>query len=419
MVRRPLDRSHLPPAMPPGLLAVATAALIVVRVGASLQGLYQLDAVGQLARVEPASGRRTAIGRSLASVGWALPPDGCSPTAIDTTGKWIYTFARNASAPPGARWQVLGIELANASVRKWYALPAEFPPSLRACDHTLTEDGAWHVYVTAVTRHAATPRLVGVRMTYTWPASDECVPVVDVPVLPLGAGGGAFTPTSAVTNTTLWVSLARGLVGIDVRLLPPAGNLPYKAGDSVRWPLLSPGPPRVWLFPPGGSVVGGLQYDIVGVQRQTYFMLAANGSTSSSAKAMVGTGTSGRDLDDGSGTDGDGDGAVRLAQFADDGTGPIRVQLAPGRMPRMPHAPNLVALLSDHAEYTFVDASGNLITVDLAKAAIVDRVAAWCSQASGHVAAHARLNSQARPAQQPSNRCPLLIAYQPFVFSGH
>ena len=335
-------------------LAALAACSATLSMGA-LQGLYAVGpAAGQLARVNQSSGALAPIGAGLASQGWALPGDGCSPSAIDTTGKWIYVLARNASAPPAASpWWALGVELVDGTVRKAYALPQAYPPSLRACDHALAADGSWHGFLTAVTR-GSEPRLLVTRCTYTWPSSDECEQVADMAVLPLGLGAGAATPTSAATNFTLWVSLAGGLVGVS---------------------LQEPGaPPRVWALPPQASIVGGLQYDVAGAQRATFFLMKT------------------------------GAGAVRLASFIDTGAGALAVALVPGAAPSAPVAPNFVALLSDRKALALLDAAGALVTVDVEQTRVVARVDGWCSSSAGG------------GGGGQGGVCPLLLEYQPFVF---
>ena len=77
------------------------------------------------------------------------------------------------------------MELRDGSVRKAYPLPAAFPPGLPACAHAVAEDGGWHAYVAAVTR-GASPRLLMWRFEFTWPFSNETLPLLDVPLAALG-----------------------------------------------------------------------------------------------------------------------------------------------------------------------------------------------------------------------------------------
>ena len=345
-------------------LAALAACSATLSMGA-LQGLYAVGpAAGQLARVNQSSGALTPIGAGLAPQGWALPDDGCSPSAIDTTGKWIYVLARNASAPAVAPWWALGVELADGTVRKAYPLPQAYPSSLRACDHALAADGSWHGFITAITRDSQ-PRLLVTRCTFTWPTSNECDALADMAVLPLGLGMGAATPVSAATNFTLWISLAGGLVGLSLNA--------------------QGAPPRVWLLPAKASIVGGLQYDVAGAQRATFFLLQT------------------------------GAGAVRLARFIDTGIGDLEVALLPGATPSAPLAPNFIALLTDRNALTFLDGAGDLVTVDLEQTRVVERVDAWCSRAKE---APSRQAGQSGRAPGPGGLvCPLLLEYQPFVFS--
>jgi hypothetical protein len=148
------------------------------------------------------------------------------------------------------------MELRDGSVRKIYTLPPSFPPSLPACAHALAEDGGWHAYVAAVTQ-GASPRLIVWRFTYTWPFSNESVPLVDVPLSELGLGAAPPTLTLAVSNFTAWLALERGLVGVDLATNLPTRRLPIAAGAAVL----------------------GLQYDLAGSPRKVVGLLV-NGSAS-------------------------------------------------------------------------------------------------------------------------------------------
>ena len=201
------------------------------------------------------SNERTAIGKGISVLGWEVPKD-CSPTAIDTTGKWMYIFARNASVPSPSPWHVLSLELRDGSIRKDYALPPIFPPSLSACDHAISEDGGWHAFVTAVTVGATIPHLIMWRFTYTWPFSNESSLLLDIPLSSLGMGNTSGPVlTSAVTNFTAWLSLEKGLIGLDLTTGLPSRRLPIT--DECN--------------------LSGLQYSISGQVRRTYGLLNCNG----------------------------------------------------------------------------------------------------------------------------------------------
>jgi hypothetical protein len=319
---------------------------------ASSQGLYAIaPTTGQLLLVNQSDGTRSPIGPGLAALGWVVPAD-CTPTATDTTGKWVYTFARRAGAPPAATpWSVLSLELRDGSIRKEYELPSAFPPSLAACEHGLAEDGAWHAYISAVTRDAAKPRrLVVWRFTYTWPASNESAPLIDVPLASLGMGdapAGALSTT--VTNFSWWISLADGLVGVDLLTLAPTQTLPLAPGQA-------------------GARVDGLQYDISGEPRVTYGVLvSAAGQTS-------------------------------VLSFVDaGGSGPIEpAGLSPTSVPAAPDVANRVALVNDHGSLAIVS-NNSIVTLDL-NGTLLARAPA-CSGGGGGGGA-----------------CPIAIAYEPFVF---
>ena len=298
--------------------AVSATALVCLSLfcgaSASSQGLYALAPVtGQLLLVNQTSGARSPIGAGLAGLGWVVPKD-CTPTAVDTTGNWMYTFARRQGAAPTAPWSVLSLELRDGSIRKAYELPPPFPPSLSACEHGLAEDGAWHAYVAAVTRDAQPPRLLVWRFTYTWPASNESAPLVDVPLAALGMGTappGALSTT--VTNFTWWISLANGLGGVDLVSLAPSRRLPVGAGQRIE----------------------GLQYDISGDPRATYGILV------------------------------DVEGRSSVLSFVDSGgSGVPSVNLSPTAVPAVPDFANRVALINDHGAVALVS-NNSLLTLSL------------------------------------------------------
>jgi hypothetical protein len=335
------------------LLLSLTAAALAPAARASSQGLYAIaPTTGQLLLVNQSDGTRLPIGPGLAALGWVVPAD-CTPTATDTTGKWVYTFARRAGAPPATTpWSVLSLELRDGSIRKEYELPSAFPPSLAACEHGLAEDGAWHAYISAVTRDAAKPpRLVVWRFTYTWPASNESAPLIDVPLAALGMGdapAGALSTT--VTNFSWWISLTDGLVGVDLLSLAPSQTLP--------------------LAPGAGARIDGLQYDISGEPRVTYGVLvSAAGQTS-------------------------------VLSFLDaGGSGPVKpARLSPTSVPVAPDVANRVVLANDHGAIVIVS-NNAIVTLDL-NGTLLARAPA-CSGGGGGGGGGA---------------CPIAVAYEPFVF---
>ena len=226
-----------------------------------------------------------------------------------------------AGVPSGASTGTReALELRDGSIRKEYELPAAFPPSLAACEHGLAEDGAWHAYISAVTRSSAAqaPRVVVWRFTYTWPASNESVPLIDVPLAALGMGDApAGALTTAVTNFSWWISLSDGLAGVDLQTLAPSQTLPLASGEA-------------------GARIEGLQYDISGEPRATYGVLTtAAGRTS-------------------------------VLSFVDaGGSGAITAEtIAPTSVPAAPDAANRVALVNDLGAIAIV-ANGSILTLDV------------------------------------------------------
>lgn len=131
---------------------------------ASCQGLYVTQGTtGQMSViVDEATGKAAPVGPSLSSLGFAVPTQ-CTPSAIDTTGKWYYTVAQNASSASPRPWLVVAAELATGLVRKAQLLP----PILQAqegggaCDYSLTADGSWHAYVSIATPPPSSRLVVG------------------------------------------------------------------------------------------------------------------------------------------------------------------------------------------------------------------------------------------------------------------
>ena len=309
--------------LPRAFLALA---LLPAAARCASQGFYLLaPRTAQLLLTDLASGAQTPIGAGLPAP-WQAPPD-CTPTAVEQTGKWAYTFARRAGAPPAAPWSVAAMELRDGSVRKIYALPPAFPPALPACAHALAEDGGWHAYVAAATRDAA-PRLVLWRFTYTWPFSNESQQILDVPLASLGMGAAPRSLTMAVSNFTAWISLERGLVGVDLATGLPSRRLPVA----------------------GGAVLG-LQYDVAGAPRRVVGVLAgAAGDTS-------------------------------LLSFTDTGSGAPAVDVVRAAAPVAPGAAGWVALANDRDSLVALD-GGRAVALALRTGDVVANVSA-CSSAGG------------------------------------
>jgi hypothetical protein len=310
------------------IVAIALLTACAALASASSQGLYTIEPfTGQLMLVNWTSALRTPIGGGIASLGWKVPAD-CTPTAVDTTGKWLYTFARRQDAPDSAPWSVLSLELRDGTIRKVYELPHAFPPALDACEHTLAEDGGWHAYVLAVTRDAA-PRLIVYRFTYTWPASNESSLLLDAPLATLTAGQGPAL-AAAVTNFTAWVALSNGLLGIDLVTLAATRVLPVKQG----------------------SVLVGLQYSTFGAPRLTYGILVSSSSADTSIVSFADTGA---------------------------GTPALSAAVVTGE-PVAPDTANRVALLSDRKALSVVSA-GELVTLDVQSGAVLGRLRACVDRA--------------------------------------
>jgi hypothetical protein len=363
--------------------ALAAGAAVVVcsweGVAASSQGLWAVQpGTGQLVLIDPTSGSTTPVGVGLAALGWAVPTDGCSPTAIDTTGKWLYVLVRNASSAAmissrdDVPWTIVSVELRDGTIRKSYPLPPTFPPSLPACAHALTEDGGWHVYVSAVpVTPGAGPTLVVGRFTMTWPDSNEYVAVASVAVQPLGLGSPVPVPVSVVTNFTVWVTLSGGLVGVDLASGAPSRSLPLGPGQALV----------------------GLQYSVA--QDTAYGLLVVSNGTAAGGAGFAGA--EGAAAPSALGVAASP--SVAVATFVDTGAGVPQVALAPTGAAAAPYRPNLVTLLTDKAAIASVSAaSGDLVTVG------TDGQGATVTPLGCHV------------GPGGGGGCPLLIAYEPFVF---
>lgn len=273
------------------------------------QGLYVLQPLtGAIELVNYTSNTRTPVGTGIAHFGWHVPLD-CSPTTIDTTGKWMYVMARVADDSP---WSVISMELRDGSIRKVYELPPSFPPSLCACDHSIAEDGDWHAYVSAVTNAGAEPRLVVWRFTFTWPDSNETVPVLDTTLASLGMGSALPVAISVVTDFTVWLGLTAGFVGVDLATNNASRRLAIAAGTT-------------WSRP---------SYSTVGAVRRTY----AISTSASNSTAIV--------------------------SFVDDGSGTPAVQSTATAKPAPPDGAGFVALLDDRSAIAEIS-DGAIVTFGL------------------------------------------------------
>jgi hypothetical protein len=295
----------------PLLRLVVALGLLLVNVQGACQGLYMTQPVtGQMQMIDWMKGNITNIGPTLASQGWIIPD--CTPAAIDTTGKWYYTLARNSSLGASSPWVVVAARLIDGTVRKSEPLPPSFPASLLACQHTFTADGSWHVFISAVYTNSSTgvDTLISGRYTFTWPWTQEYVEMAHVPVSSLKMGSGVAIPSSVVTEFHLWIQLERGLVGINLTSLKIDRQLQLDDGYALT----------------------GLQYDR-SVLYSTYGIL--NNETASV-----------------------------LASFVDNGVDQPVLNIGKINLPPQAQV-GLGALLNDKTEYAIVSGV-NLTTVDLA-----------------------------------------------------
>jgi len=155
--------------------------------------------------------------------------------------------------------------------------------------------------------------LVVLRLTYTWPFSNESVPVLTVPLAALGLGTGPPVLTSAATNFSVWIGLTGGLVGVDIVSRLPSRRLPLTPGDALV----------------------GLQYDISGEERRTYGVLV-NGRS----------------------------GATSIVSFLDSGAGVPALAGIPTALPATPDFANRVAILNDKGALLVIS-RGNITTFSL------------------------------------------------------
>jgi hypothetical protein len=218
------------------------------------------------------------------------------------------------------------MELRDGSVRKAYALPPAVPANLSACAHALAEDGGWHAYVAAVTQDES-PRLILWRLTYTWPFSNESVPLLDVPLSTLGMGAAPPTLTLAVSNFTAWLALEKGLVGVDLATNEPTRRLPI-----------------------GGGAVVGLQYDLAGSPRRVVGVLDSGTATS-------------------------------ILSFEDTGRGTPAVQSVPTRARVAPEAAGWAALANDKGALVVLQGTRAFV-LDLQGGGVAGNVSA-CSTGGG------------------------------------
>ena len=219
---------------------------------ASLQGLYAVQpSSGQLQRIDWMTGNTTNIGTSLQRKGWHVAD--CTPADIDRTGKWIFVLAKPISQGSSSRglhdlertpWSLLGILLADGTVRTTQQLPSIFPASMDACEHVVSVNSGWDAIVTAVAGQGTPdPRLTVALFNYTFPTTRSVSVLVNQSLAAFHLGGWPQHPSACFdTNmATIWVQLEHGLLECSV-----------VSGTCNR--TLS------FHLPEAGSVMTGLQY---------------------------------------------------------------------------------------------------------------------------------------------------------------
>jgi hypothetical protein len=298
-----------------------------------------------------------------------VPSDGCTPLALDTTGKYLYILAHNSTlsttatnAPsegragkaPEAPWTIVTMALADGSIPFTTPMPTAFPPTLPACAHALTEDGSSHVYVAAVVPAStangtnATARLVAGVLTTEGPSKHGYVGLADVPLSVLSPLGPPLaTPVASVSDYALWFAFSGGLAGVNV----------------------STGAVDRQLVLPQGQTLVGLQYDVA--QLTTYGLLVGREGGGQPAQLVLFV---------------DGPSSQGLPAVTVVGPAPS------------PLRPNTATLVSDKGGYCVLAASnGTLVTLALDGSGATGVTPSPCSTTSGV-------------------GCPLALAYEPFVF---
>ena len=311
------------------------------------------------------TGETVAVGKPLAASGFKL--ELCAPSAIDPTGKWIYTLARPVHDGASSTWHaldnnsnalaqaanttvnttahtLLAMELADGTVHTTrQPLPAEyFDPKADACAHALATDGGWNAYVTAVVGMGATARLRTVQMSaLDWPGQPPPPPpklIADVAVAKLGLGDAASTPTGTIdSDNVMWVTLSGGAAGLSLDTGAYTSRVPV----------------------PDGSALTALQ------GFGTVYGLLTNS-----------------------------DGHTVVASFDPGVTPTLRAGtvVVPGPVA---HGATAAALLSDKQGIALITESGHLVTTDLDGRSV-----------------------STAPACKGAEGCPAAINYEPFVFSA-
>ena len=337
---------------------MVAGSLAATGVRASLQGLYTLlPPSGQLALLNTTTGAATPVGQPLTAYGW-VPSVDCSPSAIDTTGKWMYVLARNNTGD--GPLAVVSLELADGSIRAANTLPDRLPATLSPCDIAFAADGTWHVYLAA----AVGDSLVAYAYAFAPPYQEGFALVADVPTADLALGTPLPVPAAAVTYSTLWVALSDGLAGFSLGAAPT--NATNVNGTLRSLPISSATP------------VAGLGFDHKSDNVTAVLLLtpAGDGATLSSF------------VDVGAGTP--------TLTPAGTGSGAGTPPLPP------PTSPAAFALLTDKAALALLTSNNSVLVIAAATNGSLLSTAAVCSSPS--------LRSDA-----PSS-CPLTLSYEHFVF---
>ena len=292
------------------------------------QGLYiTLPASGQMQLVDPTTGGTTNDGAPLASQGWLVPP--CTPSAIDPTGKWYYTLARNASLGVRSPWNIVSAWLDGGNTRTAFPLPAYFPVDLAACDHALSADGGWHVFVAVELPLPAAPQdstILAGNADFTFPQPPHAFEVVlNASNAELGVGHLVSPPSIAATATTLWLAGRDCVAGVALQPGVSERRLPLPYGQEFIGLHASP----------SGDVYG----------------LLRNAS------------------------------AAFVASYVDSGSGtPVLSQTRDPLPPLFATTPGIrVALMTDKASLALLSPSGLLLTANATSGGVVRSVQLACS----------------------------------------
>lgn len=229
------------------LLVASAMALTVAPTSAALEGLYILTAPeGQLMKLNWTSGERVPVGKPLSAAGLRLQD--CVPTAIDPTGKWIYTLATPTNSS-SQQLELVAMQLGDGTLHPSKAplSPATFPNMSRACAFTLASDGGWNAYVSAQVGSRLRTVLLSVEQ---WPGKEPPPPevILDVPLDELGLGGSLSIPASTIDgDTVLWITLEHGVAGLSLAnktidrsvMVPKGKTLTAVQGYGTMYALLS------------------------------------------------------------------------------------------------------------------------------------------------------------------------------------